>query len=667
MADVTVNIRGNASQLRDELNSVASQPTSTAGTAPNVSSGGSPSRMIDDFRREMQQRGVMFIPGSSNMTQMISQYRQTASNELNERITEKYDLRRSDMRKRMSAEYDEIDKDIEDKRQQGLKNAADDPIRIFQLNEQLEKDREKQYKRVGTKYDEEEERINREETDERNKSEDELTKAIQELTEQINAEQGNSSSYIGKLREQQRELIAKRDNAETEEDAISASRELAELNEKMRRVLSGNAEQPQGKGLGLTALQKGAGALGIVNSLQQGDLGGAVVGGAIMSGNPYAIAAALAFKGIQTIADNISKQYSSFATVGAFRGTVGGATGGDAVSTAAGIIGHSEFTSNSASNLGMKSDEFSQEAVKRIRQRGTSYDWYDEVYRQLALEQSLALRPGALGEGGKFDRYGVDATYGLSELVTMLSNIDKSGVSYGDFTRVQEKYDIQQQIMNSYMGRTDRPKYEVANRNLAAFSSIKGITQDSRIGTEYEKFQNMIQNPMNEGMRALIYDTVGDLMPDLYGLNGEKFDASDAGSIAKIKQAIKNPENEGKIMQAVVKRMVNLYGGVGDDFGYLNWTGIFDDIPQDRLKEIVDQIANGEAGDRLSGEKKINGSQLTMATSKNEELWVDQASEFKTAWEKGTTAICNVIDYWGLWFSGHARVPVNKTKSGGNK
>ena len=88
------------------------------------------------------------------------------------------------------------------------------------------------------------------------------------------------------------------------------------------------------------------------------------------------------------------------------------------------------------------------------------------------------------------------------------------------------------------------------------FSSVQGITQDSRIGTDIQSFQSMIQNPMNERMRALIYSSVSDLFPET------------GGRMDLIDRELRNPENEGKIMQAVIQRITSQFGGTDTQMGY---------------------------------------------------------------------------------------------------
>lgn len=669
MADVTVNIRGDASQLRDELDNVSRNLSSGGSTTPPASGGGGGSavpsndRMIEDVRREMQQRGVLLVPGSSSMTQIINQYGQATRGAVNDRISERYDARRDDMRKRMSSDYDAIEADIDKRRQEGLQRLgpnANDPFYTAMLDQQLEQERQRQYRIIGSQYDQEEEQINQEEANERTQAETELTTAIRELTEYFNRQEregGDSpDSYIGRLRAEQQELIRRRDSAETEDDAMSAQRELGEVNDKLRRVLgSGNSQQ--GVGGGMRGLQMGLGATNAIDSLQNGNIGGALMGGAMMTGNPYVIAAAAILAGGAKIADNISGTYESMSGLAAYRATSGGKSGAAASEALNDYIPNYGLRGYGISQFGMDAEEFSGEASKRIRGRGTSDNWFVETFRQIGLERNLALKEGALMQGGQYDRYGINVTEGLSRLVTILSGIQGSGVSFDDFTRVQEKYDIQQQIMGSYMNRADRPNYDVANANLAAFSAVQGITQDSRIGSDYQSFQGMIQQPMNERMRALIYSSVADLFPET------------GGRMDLIDRELRNPENEGKVMQSVIQRITQQFGGTDTQMGYFAFKSLLPNIAPDRVDEYINQFSNGGGlpGQILSGGIG-NQSTFNQMGAKNMDIWATQSTEFKTAWTKGVNDIVNTINYWGGRLFGTAAAPTaNTLKSGGGK
>jgi len=672
MADVTVNIRGNASQLRNELDDVSRNPSGGGSGASGGSRGGSSlptnDRMIDDIRREMQQRGVVLVPGSSSMTQIINQYGQSQKGVVNDAISERYDSRRADLQQRMSREYEAIDKQMEERRKSGLASLganANDPFYRSILDQQIDQQREAEYKRVGSKFDAEENDLIEEEKTERSKAEAELTSAIKELTEYFNrqSESGTSDSYIGRLRAQQKALILERDSAETEVGAMDAGKRLADVNEQLRRALSGGG-QVQGKPYYDSMLQGSQGLMGMFSGLQSGDLSGTIMGGgsAIAGLSGMGLKAALKFLGVVGLIAGAGKMmvgagesYENMSNLAALRAT-SGLSGGDASRYLGDIIPDASMGGTKISDYGFKADEFGGEAARRIKARGTSEDWFAETLRQVGLERNLSLQQGSLQEGGRYDRYGTNVTDALMRMVSILSNIEGSGISMNDFTRVQEKYDIQQQLMGSYMNRADRPNYDVANQTLAAFSSVQGITQDSRIGTDIQSFQSMIQNPMNERMRALIYSSVSDLFPET------------GGRMDLIDRELRNPENEGKIMQAVIQRITSQFGGTDTQMGYFAFKSLLPDIAPDRLDEYTKQFTQGgQPGSFLSG--GITNQSATNEWAKiNKDAYAIQSTEFLTAWTKGKAEVISKMNEIIGKMIGTTTNPVpNTTKAGGNK
>lgn len=672
MADVTVNIRGNASQLRNELDDVSRNPSGGGSGASGGSRGGSSlptnDRMIDDIRREMQQRGVVLVPGSSSMTQIINQYGQSQKGVVNDAISERYDSRRADLQQRMSREYEAIDKQMEERRKSGLASLganANDPFYRSILDQQIDQQKEAEYRRVGSKFDAEENDLIEQEKTERSKAEAELTSAIKELTEYFNrqSESGTSDSYIGRLRAQQKALILERDSAETEVGAMDAGKRLADVNEQLRRALSGGG-QVQGKPYYDSMLQGSQGLMGMFSGLQSGDLSGTIMGGgsAIAGLSGMGLKAALKFLGVVGLIAGAGKMmvgagesYENMSNLAALRAT-SGLSGGDALRYLGDIIPDASMGGTKISDYGFKADEFSGEAARRIKARGTSEDWFAETLRQVGLERNLSLQQGSLQEGGRYDRYGTNVTDALMRMVSILSNIEGSGISMNDFTRVQEKYDIQQQLMGSYMNRADRPNYDVANQTLAAFSSVQGITQDSRIGTDIQSFQSMIQNPMNERMRALIYSSVSDLFPET------------GGRMDLIDRELRNPENEGKIMQAVIQRITQQFGGTDTQMGYFAFKSLLPDIAPDRLDEYTKQFTQGgQPGSFLSG--GITNQSATNEWAKiNKDAYAIQSTEFLTAWTKGKAEVISKMNEIIGKMIGTTTNPVpNTTKAGGNK
>lgn len=649
MADVTINIKGNASQLKDELNSVANSGNTSDSTTQTQKQNESlvPSRdsMIEEIKNRMKDHGVILAKNSLNsINDIILEYESEVKKDIRERISKSY-LEKSEKGSKF------IDKRAEEAREKYLENVK----KVYgeeTYNEFLKNENEYSgYKllgsgslydildRISRKFDY---LIDNSEAEENEISgrEEELKGAIQELKKffEDEAEENDpeKESYIGKLRARQKELIQVRDSAETQEDAMEASKDLAKVNEELRNVLNGGTSKQgdEKTAIGLGILHGGLGAINMVDSLQNGNFSGALMGGALMTKNPYVIAGGAIVATFQKFADSISQLYESLTPLASFRSTSDGYRGGDASEYLNALLPTSKYKDLVDYNdFGMDTDEFSSEAVRRIKARGMADDWFNQTISQIALERNLAMDSGSLQRGSQYDRYGINVTDAISRMVTFLSGIEGSGVSLNDFTRVQEKYDIQQQLMASYMSRTDRPNYDVANSTLAAFSAVKGITQDSRIGSDIASFQNMIQNPMNDRMRALIYGSVADLFPE----SGGRMDLID--------REIRNPENEGKIMQAVIERITKQFGGTDTQMGYFAFKALLPNIAPDRLDEYISQFSKGDdtlAGRLLQDVYGRSGESYSKSDT-NKDFWVKQASEFTTTWTKGKNEVMTVL------------------------
>lgn len=649
MADVTINIKGNASQLKDELNSVANSGNTSDSTTQIQKQNESlvPSRdsMIEEIKNRMKDHGVILAKNSLNsINDIILEYESEVKKDIRERISKSY-LEKSEKGSKF------IDKRAEEAREKYLENVK----KVYgeeTYNEFLKNENEYSgYKllgsgslydildRISRKFDY---LIDNSEAEENEISgrEEELKGAIQELKKffEDEAEENDpeKESYIGKLRARQKELIQVRDSAETQEDAMEASKDLAKVNEELRNVLNGGVSKQgdEKTAVGLGILHGGLGAINMVDSLQNGNFSGALMGGALMTKNPYVIAGGAIIATFQKFADSISQLYESLTPLASFRSTSDGYRGGDASEYLNALLPTSKYKDLVDYNdFGMDTDEFSSEAVRRIKARGMADDWFNQTISQIALERNLAMDSGSLQRGSQYDRYGINVTDAISRMVTFLSGIEGSGVSLNDFTRVQEKYDIQQQLMASYMSRTDRPNYDVANSTLAAFSAVKGITQDSRIGSDIASFQNMIQNPMNDRMRALIYGSVADLFPE----SGGRMDLID--------REIRNPENEGKIMQAVIERITKQFGGTDTQMGYFAFKALLPNIAPDRLDEYISQFSKGDdtlAGRLLQDVYGRSGESYSKSDT-NKDFWIKQSSEFTTTWTKGKNEVMTVL------------------------
>lgn len=666
MADVTVNIRGNADGLKRELDDIdkrareveesvngaqpreqqpLSPPTEQQPTRQPVSPrqpaprDATPlrepvpitDRLTEEMRRRMEDAGKF---GSPEFNEAVDDLQKNSRERLNEEITNKYNDRRSALTEEMRNAYDKVDEDVNRQKEERIntmgREVYNDPLRKKAIDDQYESLRDSEYEKIGKSFDKRFEDLDEEEQTERETSEAQLTDAIRELIEELKRMSetggGNDNSFMGRLREERRQAIAERDNATTEEEAVAAQQRVNDVDARLRRIARGETGMPEGDEGGFSGANALAGGVGVVNAASEGNVAGMAAQAALMIGKraflPLAIVAGLS-KAITTGSSTLEGNRS----LASLRGTSGGRTGLDALTTVDdglndGIVGGTKLSS-----LGLDLDEFKNRAFRTIRSSGTSEDWKKNTFESVAVERNLGLDDNALVQGAKYDRYGTNVVDAIVDLTNTLSDIRNSGVSGGDFTRVQEKFDIQQGIMASYMNRSDRPDYAAANRLVAGFSAVP-VTQDQRTGTDIQAFQQGIQNPVNDRMRAMIYGVIGEMAPETRG----RVDLAERFRL--------NPENEGKLIQAVVQRITQMFGGTDTTMGFMAFRQAFGDvIPPERMDEYAKAFSNpnSEASKRLLDEIKGSNNKVV-----NKEGSVTDASGLTPGMSSGMVELGNV-------------------------
>lgn len=663
MTDVTVNIRGDASQLRNEIDNVQNTTNDISGRVtepardqqlPPTSSG----RIVDDRIENIVSSRRLISPSDINYEE--------ERKKIESEISDKYSDKRDSLRNQLSSDYENIDEQMDILRKKRFaqlgEDKENDPFYQSLVGQEIDKERDKRYKRVGSEFDKKISELGGEEVKEKETANKELTVAIKELTENFKrrSAEGDPDSFIGRLKTKQRSLINERDSAKTEEEAVRAQKRLTDVNEKLKGVISSGSKD----GRHDSVLQGSQGLMQALSSMQGGDISGAIMGGgsAVAGLSGMGMKSALRFLGWVGLAAGAFKSVSgatstfgSMADLSAIRST-SGYQGKEASKYLSGMLPNETFYGRNISDFGFKTDEFATEASRRIKARGTSEDWFKETIRQVGLEGSLALRKGSLEQGGKYDRYGINVTDALTRLVDILDQIKGSGVSFSDFTRVQEKYDIQQQIMGSYFQRADKPSYESANQILSAFSGVSGITQDTRVGSDIQQFQNMIQNPMNERMKSLIYSTVSDLFPKT------------RGRLDLVDRELRDPKNEGEIMKAVVKRVSSQFGGTDTPMGYFAFKQLLPGITTDRRDKYINQISGEDniTERLLGGDLSVRGNEWDRI--KKEQLSIE-FTELKDVISTGTDKLVNSFTDMIGRLIGTSGTPTGRNKlfSGGNK
>ena len=614
MANVTVNIQGNSGNGGGR-NTTPSSPN----TPPPNSPSGSPStsnpspvlppdpRLIEDVRRAIIQQGALYVPGNNTYKPIIQQAEQNQRAQVNADITQRYNERRADAQNRMTSEYDRIDSEIDANKRRAV-GGLTDPNAISQAEDFWENKREEEYRRVGSAFDLENQTIDREEDDERLRANEDLTRVIEDLTDEIRRNGGNlnPNSFISQLRLERQQAVVERDTAEDEETARAAAARVREIEQRINEVSEGDQKKPD-IDYGLRTIQTMMGFDQIVRGIAGQDLGSIIMGGgqavtSMLGLSDKAAARSLAFlKPLATVGTLFTQEAQKSDQMAGLAALIRG--NGNIEDTRqrmyTDLWDYSPYGGGMASiyDMGLSVPEFAQSAERRIKQRGMSQDGVTEAYFQEALERVFSLSNGSLGEAGRFDRYGTNATDAISNLVNRLSRISGSGVSQGNYARVQEYLTMQQDLMSNNMRFQDKPSYGAVNRDIAAFSQLQNYTVDSRTLGDIKSVQNALINPQGDRAKAILYSTVEELFPETRGRTD------------LIDRYLRDPQKQGAISRANMQKIENMYGGTDTTMGYWAFNSYLQDIESpERRDAIVNGITKGQAGETLSRSESFQGS-----------------------------------------------------------
>ena len=591
MSDVTVRIQGVGSGGGGNNPNPPTPPTppTPPPNAPTGPVGGTPiapdNRLVEDIRRAIMARGAVYIPTNNTYKPIISQVEQQQRLAINDSVHKKYEDKRWEI-------YGKRDEVID----QQIKAGATD----------------KQIGLTVKDFDRELDALDRAEEAEKNQKQDELTKAIEELTESINRTGSlNPNSYLGELRQQRQEAIFERDNAEDEKTAKAAAQRVQEIDKQIRDITDGRVEEA-GVDFGSRVLQTMLGADQLIKGIAGKNIGSTIMGAgqsvtALLGASDETAAKTLAWltpvAGLFSIFQEEAQRSDQMAGLAALtRNTYGGNMRVARTNMYTDLWNFDPGTGVDISDLGLSVPDFAQSAERRISQRGIAEYGISEAYFQEALERVFSLNRGSLGDAGKYDRYGMTGTEAIVDLVQRLERISNSGVSQGNYARVQEYLSIQQDLMANYMRFSDKPSQMNANRDIAAFASLEGYTVDSRTAGDIKAVQNMLINPQNDRMKAILYGVVEETVPEYKG-------QSVRGRTDLIDQILYDPRYQGIIEKALIERLTSMYGDVNTPNGYWSMRSNLPGVAPSRGMAIWQGISSGKAGETLSSyQEHINPS-----------------------------------------------------------
>lgn len=643
------------------------QPTSPPPPTPNPPSGGGgaippdsniishrgseliadQNRMVADARREMQQRGVMIVPGSQNMNMFLQQYGQQVKASESQIIQNKYGYSRKlleeerdeELQKNERYRQDRIEQLIKARGWQNMPNKAEEEID----NSAIGKKYRERKSEIYTQYNEAKQEIDAEEKQELKDVDKELTRAIKDLTRYFqNEARGNTNenSYVNKLRREYDQAIFERDNAEDEDEAREAARRANELKNRIKSVYDENEEKENesvGKDYGARILQMINGVSAFSSSIMNRSLGGMITGAGSVLTNVLPLSdenQATAMKWLSsagiigTLLQRPIEQESSQAGLAALmRGTRSHSETREALRS---ILWNYRPNDNESLpgifDLGMDIQSFGQSAERRMSQSGFGgVRGLNQAYYQEALEKSLSLQAGSLGAAGIYDRYGTTSTDAIANLTSALMRDRYSGVHQGDYVRMEEYLRLQQGLMQGQLNFAGKPSYDYANEMISRFANFKGYQVDQRTGGDIQAVQNMVTNPANDRQKAILYSVVEQMFPET------------RGRMDLIERYTQDPEKMSQIQQGYIKRIQQMYGGTDTEMGYF------------AAKAALPGIGSAERRDAVWNGMQTNNFAPVSSGEAEKVKYIEDIRNYVNDLNEGLTNVSESLTYGIQW------------------
>lgn len=455
------------------------------------------------------------------------------------------------------------------------------------------------------------ERLASEETSERAAVEREMTDALRTVAEELRKESrekssGDEDSYIGRLRLQRKELVDNIERAATEEDYNTARKRLQEFDQS----------QPGASGMGVSGTRAAMAGVGMFSSAASGNIVGAAAGGAGLITAAAAGAAAAAVVSAVVAAIGYAISATSDRIEGAYdlanyRGLWGGRTGGEAMYSAAGSVIDASTRGVygeqvTRKQLGIDDADFIRRATEMIATSGVLADTQNRVFYARANEGTYNLEQGALTRAARYERYGDEtSSSAMIKLVDQLEQLNNRGIDTGiggelGYARARERLEIQQQQLEYYYARYNRPDYVTANATQVAYSSQMGnAVQDARMGNAIQAVDSAIAN--GQGMQQA-YTLMALQQSDV----GKRL-GLDKMSFSTLRWVPKSPQSFGlsevELNTAVIQQLAQ-QGGLNPEEAtwdeLFNNPGInqymlenFGNIPLEQLQQILPGLASG--------------------------------------------------------------------------
>lgn len=613
--DITVNINGNGSGGTGAPATPPEPPTTGGGDARLSAS---VSDLVSELRSALSQGGGPMF-GQSGFKGYLDDVGRSIVTQRQAEIRNRFDLEREVNSGRYMDEVAKLDAEREAR--VGRYSFAPDGTlfnpegKPLPSGKTIAQDLDAWYnprlRAIDQQYGGIDERLASEETSERAAVEREMTDALRIVAEELRKESrekssGDEDSYIGRLRLQRKELVDNIERAATEEDYNTARKRLQEFDQS----------QPGASGMGVSGTRAAMAGVGMFSSAASGNIVGAAAGGAGLITAAAAGAAAAAVVSAVVAAIGYAISATSDRIEGAYdlanyRGLWGGRTGGEAMYSAAGSVIDASTRGVygeqvTRKQLGIDDADFIRRATEMIATSGVLADTQNRVFYARANEGTYNLEQGALTRAARYERYGDEtSSSAMIKLVDQLEQLNNRGIDTGiggelGYARARERLEIQQQQLEYYYARYNRPDYVTANATQVAYSSQMGnAVQDARMGNAIQAVDSAIAN--GQGMQQA-YTLMALQQSDV----GKRL-GLDKMSFSTLRWAPKSPQSFGlsevELNTAVIQQLAQ-QGGLNPEEAtwdeLFNNPGInqymlenFGNIPLEQLQQILPGLASG--------------------------------------------------------------------------
>lgn len=613
--DITVNINGNGSGGTGAPATPPEPPTTGGGDARLSAS---VSDLVSELRSALSQGGGPMF-GQSGFKGYLDDVGRSIVTQRQAEIRNRFDLEREVNSGRYMDEVAKLDAEREARVGRysfapdgTLFNPEGKPLPSGKtITQDLDAWYNLRLQAIDQQYGGIDERLASEETSERAAVEREMVDALRTVAEELRKESrekssGGEDSYIGRLRLQRKELVDNIERAATEEDYNTARKRLQEFDQS----------QPGASGMGVSGTRAAMAGVGMFSSAASGNIVGAAAGGAGLITAAAAGAAAAAVVSAVVAAIGYAISATSDRIEGAYdlanyRGLWGGRTGGEAMYSAAGSVIDASTRGVygeqvTRKQLGIDDADFIRRATEMIATSGVLADTQNRVFYARANEGTYNLEQGALTRAARYERYGDEtSSSAMIKLVDQLEQLNNRGIDTGiggelGYARARERLEIQQQQLEYYYARYNRPDYVTANATQVAYSSQMGnAVQDARMGNAIQAVDSAIAN--GQGMQQA-YTLMALQQSDV----GKRL-GLDKMSFSTLRWVPKSPQSFGlsevELNTAVIQQLAQ-QGGLNPEEAtwdeLFNNPGInqymlenFGNIPLEQLQQILPGLASG--------------------------------------------------------------------------